>query len=439
VQDKSRTTAFREKIKLELLESKNEPGSKVNLKISISKEEISNKENVLLKEYRPQIAIKGFRKGSVPENILRSYLGDELRSEAISKLIPETLYKIIEEKNYLIVSEPIVDKIDESEKALTFYAMIEVKPEFQLCEYKEIPIDLPKYEVAESEVEREIEILKENSATWIQKEGDAENGNGVVIDAKAFDENNKFIENSEKKNQLYEIGLKGNIKEIDDALIGKKLGDKVEVTVLMPEDYFIQEFRGKKVRFEMDVKEIKFKKYPDVNDDFAKEFGEFKTLDELKNRIRDNIGKVKENNYKKEQYNKIEDYLIAHTTMVVPESLIKNQSEYLKQEQKNYLESVGIKDTNEHIDKEEIVKSRNETAEKQVKMIFILDEIAKKENIVAADEDVDREIERIAQMYNKKPLAIKARLEANKTLDGLKREIVRNKVMNFLFENAKRN
>jgi trigger factor len=292
--------------------------------------------------------------------------------------------------------------------------------------------------VTTSEVEKEIELLKENNASWVLKEGNAENGDGVVIDAKAFDENNKFVENSEKKNQLYEIGLKSNIKEVDESLIGKRSGDKVEVMVTMPDDYFIQEFKGKKVKFEMEVKEVKYKKHPEINDDFAKEFGEFQNLEELKNRIHENIGKVKENNYKRDQYRKIEDYLIEKIKMEIPESLIKSQSDFLKEEQKNYLEYYGIKDTDEHLNSEESIKSRSETAEKQVKMLFILDEIAKKENIMATEEDVDKEIERIAQTYNKKPLAIKARLEANKTLDGLKREIIRSKAMNFLFENAKR-
>jgi len=426
-------------MKLELLESKNEPGSKISLKISITQDEISTKENQLLKEYKPEIAIKGFRKGAVPDHILRNYLGKELRSEAISKLIPEVLQKIVEEKNYSIVADPVIDKIDQDEKTLIFNATIEVRPEIQLCDYKEIPIELPKYEVTTSEVEREVEILKENNASWVLKEGNAENGDGIVIDAKAFDENNKFIENSEKKNQLYEIGLKSNIKEVDESLIGKKAGDKVEVMVTMPDDYFIQEFRGKKVKFEMEVKEVKYKKYSEINDDFAKEFGEFQNLEELKNRIHENIGKVKENNYKRDQYRKIEDYLIENIKMEIPESLIKSQSDFLKEEQKNYLEYYGVKDTDEHLNSEESVKSRGETAEKQVKMLFILDEIVKKENIIATEEDVDKEIERIAQTYNKKPLAIKARLEANKTLDGLKREIVRSKAMNFLFENAKRN
>ena len=424
---------------MELLESKNEPGSKISLKISITQDEISTKENQLLKEYKPEIAIKGFRKGAVPDHILRNYLGKELRSEAISKLIPEVLQKIVEEKNYSIVADPVIDKIDQDEKTLIFNATIEVRPEIQLCDYKEIPIELPKYEVTTSEVEREVEILKENNASWVLKEGNAENGDGIVIDAKAFDENNKFIENSEKKNQLYEIGLKSNIKEVDESLIGKKAGDKVEVMVTMPDDYFIQEFRGKKVKFEMEVKEVKYKKYSEINDDFAKEFGEFQNLEELKNRIHENIGKVKENNYKRDQYRKIEDYLIENIKMEIPESLIKSQSDFLKEEQKNYLEYYGVKDTDEHLNSEESVKSRGETAEKQVKMLFILDEIVKKENIIATEEDVDKEIERIAQTYNKKPLAIKARLEANKTLDGLKREIVRSKAMNFLFENAKRN
>jgi len=425
-------------MKLELLESKNEPGSKINLKISITQDEISIKENQLLKEYKPEIAIKGFRKGAVPDNILRNYLGKELRSEAISKLVPEVLQKVLEEKNYSIVADPIIDKIDENEKTLVFNATIEVRPEIQLCNYKEIPIELPKYEVTTSEVEREVEILKENNASWVLKEGNAENGDGVVIDAKAFDENNKFIENSEKKNQLYEIGLKSNIKEVDESLIGKRSGDKVEVMVTMPDDYFIQEFKGKKVKFEIEVKEVKYKKHPEINDDFAKEFGEFQNLEELKNRIHENIGKVKENNYKRDQYRKIEDYLIEKIKMEIPESLIKSQSDFLKEEQKNYLEYYGIKDTDEHLNSEESIKSRSETAEKQVKMLFILDEIAKKENIMATEEDVDKEIERIAQTYNKKPLAIKARLEANKTLDGLKKEIIRSKAMNFLFENAKR-
>ncbi len=421
-----------------MLESKSLSGSKISLKISVSQKDIAEREQKLLEDYKPKIAVKGFRKGKVPESVLKSHLGKELKGEAISKIIPEALSKVIEEKKYPIISQPTIDNVNEDDKTLTFTAIVEVRPEVPLCEYKEIPIELPKYKVEESEVDKEVELLKQNSATWVVKEGTAEKGDGVVINAKAFDESGKLIENSEKKNQLYEIGLKDNIKEVDEALTGKKGGDKFEITVKMPKEYFIKEFREKNVKFEIEVNEIKFKKYPEVNDDFAKEFGEFKSLDDLKNKIRENIGKVKENNYKKEQYKKIEDYLIANTKIDAPESLVKAQSDFLKEEQKNYLVSMGLKDTENYVNSEESLKTRDEAAERQVKMLLIIDEIAEKEKIMASDEDVDKEIEKIASAYNKKPLAIKAKLEANQSLPGLKKEIVRNKTMDFLFENAKR-
>ncbi|AZT91038.1 trigger factor [Caldicellulosiruptor changbaiensis] len=385
--------------------------------------------------------IPGFRPGKAPRSLIERAYGEEVfYDDAIDFVLNETYPKVIEESKLEVVSRPEVDIVQVGKgKSFIYKAEVYIKPEFELGEYKGVEIKKIEYPVAEEEVEHELEHLREENARFISVDREVQNGDIVTIDFEGFVDG-ESIENGSAQDYELTIGSGRFIPGFEEQLIGMKKGEEKEIEVVFPEDYQNQELAGKKATFKVKVKEIKVKELPELDDEFAKDVSEYETLEELKASIRNRIKEKNDKRAKDEMIDAILEKIAQATEIDIPEPMIENQINYYVEDvvrnlqyfgmtYEKYLEAIGKTD-------KEFREQFRERATKAIRNNLILEKIAKVENIQATDEELEKELERLAKMYNLEVEKLKERLSED-DIEYIKEGIILNKAIDFIYENAK--
>lgn len=387
--------------------------------------------------------IPGFRKGKVPRKIIEMNYGEGVfYEEALNNLLPEAYDQAIESLELEPVDTPEVD-IEQLEKGKPVIIKVDVtvKPEVILGDYKSIEIEKVEYNVTDEDVEKELKTIQEMNARIVDV-GDRETKEGdiVNIDFEGYIDGEQF-EGGTAENQELTLGENTFIEGFEEQLIGKKKGEKVDVKITFPEDYFEESLRGKEALFKVTVNEIKEKELPILDDEFAKDVSEFDTLEEYKQSIREKLEKEAKEKEQVEIENKIVEKLVELSEMDVPEVMIENQIENEVDEFNYRLSMQGLnieqylQYTNSTLDdfKEQV----RPVVEKKVKADLVLEAVAKVEKLEATDEDVDRELERLAKEYNLEDVE-KFKEDMKKSdLEYLKAGIIRDKTIELLVSNTK--
>ncbi|MGB4006753.1 MAG: trigger factor, partial [Halanaerobiales bacterium] len=265
-----------------------------------------------------------------------------------------------------------------------------------------------------------------------------EEGDFAIIDFTGFLDGEEFPGGSAEEYTL-EIGSGYFIPGFEDQLVGQKVGEEVEVKVTFPEDYQAENLAGKDAVFKVNIKELKVKKVPELNDDFAREAGEFESLDELKEDIKEKLLKQKEDQVQREYEEKILEKISDNATVDVPEVLVNNELDMMLQNMNYSLSQQGVNIEQYFafmgIDPEDWRKDNWEMAEKRAKINLVLEAIAKKEGIEVSDEEIDKRIEEMTEGSEQKPEQFKAFLMASGQLDGLVHSMLIGKVYDFLMAN----
>lgn len=387
--------------------------------------------------------IPGFRKGKVPRKIIEMNYGEGVfYEEALNNLLPEAYDQAIESLELEPVDTPEVD-IEQLEKGKPVIIKVDVtvKPEVILGDYKSIEIEKVEYNVTDEDVEKELKTIQEMNARIVDV-GDRETKEGdiVNIDFEGYIDGEEF-EGGTAENQELTLGENTFIEGFEEQLIGKKKGEKVDVKITFPEDYFEESLRGKEALFKVTVNEIKEKELPILDDEFAKDVSEFDTLEEYKQSIREKLEKEAKEKEQVEIENKIVEKLVELSEMDVPEVMIENQIENEVDEFNYRLSMQGLnieqylQYTNSTLDdfKEQV----RPVVEKKVKADLVLEAVAKVEKLEATDEDVDKELERLAKEYNLEDVE-KFKEDMKKSdLEYLKAGIIRDKTIELLVSNTK--
>ncbi|HEY8361711.1 MAG TPA: trigger factor [Tissierellaceae bacterium] len=365
-------------------------------------------EDALQKAYlknKHRFNIPGFRKGKAPRKIIELNYGEEIFYEdAINLLLPDAYEEAVEELKLEPVAAPEVD-IDEIKKGQPIVAKFEVfvKPEVKLGDYKSIEIEKVEYNVTDEHVEQELKMVQERNARIIDagdrpvKEGDI-----LTIDYKGFIDGKEFPGGS-AEGQILEIGSGQFIPGFEEQLVGKNKGEEVEIVVTFPEDYHAEDLEGKEATFKVKIHEIKEKELPVLDDEFAKDVSEFDTLEEYKQSIRERL--EKEFKYREEidNENNLLDKVMEICEVDIPDVMIENQVENELKEFEYRLRMQGLtldqylSFTNTTVDDLKI--QLKPMAAKRVKGDLVLEAIAKAENIEVTEEDIDKELEKMAESY----------------------------------------
>lgn len=424
------------------VEIKKQKENEVNLKIEIDKSKVNEKLGKVYNDTSYQIKIPGFRKGRIPKNILNLHLGKEYFYEKTAEeLIPGCYIEAVKKADIEPINQPEIKTIQiEEDKPLIFEATVQVKPEVKLGSFDKISIQKEVIKVTDSDVKNEIMRIQESLAQLkVVKDRKAKEGDFLVVDSEGSIEG-KVVEGSKVEKQIIQLG-KNIPPEFNKKLEGSSAGDKKEIKILVPKDVKDKKTAAKEIIYKVKIIEIKEKELPELNEDFIKTMGNYKTLDDFKKDVTDKLEKqvemVNKNNYESKLLEKVTEIC----EVKVPEVLIKREVEYMMKSLEDDLKAkkLSLQDYYKTIknDEEKVKKEYEIVAEKRIKQELVLDKISQVENLQVTEKEVKDKIKTIAEEMKQDPLKVEATFKKNNNLDGLKESIKREKVINFLNKQIK--
>lgn len=424
------------------VEIKKQKENEMNLKIETDKSIVNEKLDKVYNDTSYKIKIPGFRKGRIPKNILNLHLGkDYFYDKTSEELIPECYLEAIKKIDIKPINQPEIKVIQiEEDKPLIFEATVQVMPEIKLGSFNKINIKKEDIKVTNTDLNNEIKRIQENQAKLnVVKNRKSKKNDFLVIDSQGYIEG-KAIKGSKVEKQMVQLG-KNTAPEFNDKLIGCSAGDEKEIKILVPKDVKDKKIAGKEIIYKVKVNEIKEKELPELNEDFVKTMGNYKTLDDFKKDVKDKLEKqvemVNKNNYEGKLLEKLTDIC----DVKVPKVLIEREMEYMTKSLEDDLKSKGLslEDYYKTIktDKEKVKKEYEIVAEKRIKQELVLDKISQVENLQVTEKEVKDKIKILAKEMKQDPLKVEATLKKNNNLDGLKESIKREKVIDFLNKQIK--
>ena len=383
--------------------------------------------------------VPGFRKGKVPMNVVKKYYGVEvLLEDAVNFAIEGSYANVLKENNVRPVDFPKVEVVQAEEgKDLIYTAEVTVYPEVELGAYKGLNVEKKTYEVTEEEVAAKLKEMQEKNARVEVKEGAIENGNIAVIDFKGFIDGVAF-EGGEGHDYSLEIGSGSFIDNFEEQLVGAKAGDKVEVNVTFPENYGKEELNGKPAKFEVEVKEVKAKELPVLDDEFAKEVSEFETLEALKEDTTKKLEEANTARAEREYEEAILRAVVENAKMDIPAVMVEQEIDRMVQNLAQRLQYQGL--TLEQYfqftgtDAEKMREYMKENAETKVKTELVLEALQKAEKMEVLDEELKEKASEVAKLYGANDEKMVELLLQNQR-EALEADVMTSKVINFLKEN----
>lgn len=414
------------------------------LTIEVSAEELEKAIQKVYQKTKNKISVPGFRKGKVPRQVIERMYGREVFYEdAANELIPGAYEKALEECKESVVSSPKIAVTQmEAGQPFVFTAEVALKPEVRLGKYKGVKVEKQSVAVTDEEIEKEIEKERESNARTVEVEGRAiENGDIATIDFEGFVDGEAF-EGGKGENYPLTIGSGSFIPGFEEQLVGKNKEEEVEVNVTFPEDYHAEELKGKAAVFKVAIKEVKTKELPAVDDEFAAEVSEFDTLAEYKEDIRKKLTEKKEKEAKSAKEEAVVNEIIADADMDIPEAMLETQQRQIVDEFAQRLQMQGLSLEQYFqftgLDGQKMLEQVKPQAEKRIKSRLVLEAIVAAEGITASEEDYEKEIERMAEVYNMEKDKVKEMLGDNeKAKEQLMEDLAITKAADFVVSEAK--
>ena len=411
--------------------------STVKITITLSAEEWKDAISAAYEKTKGKYSLPGFRKGKVPKHLLEATYGEGIFYEdAINGCFPKYYGEVLDkEPSIEAVAHPDVDikKIDE--KGLVIEAVVAVKPDVTLGEYKGIKFKKPVYNVKDEDVDADIERLRERNSRMIDVEDRAvEDGDTTVIDYSGSIDGVKFDGGTAEKQTLV-IGSKSFIPGFEDQIIGMKKGEEKDITVKFPDDYHAENLKGKDAVFHIVLHEIKKKELPEVTDDFIKDAVGSESVDAYKKEVKERLEKQNSDRAERELEDEIVKKISENATVEIPDALVENQIDRMVQEMEYRMSYQGLKleDYLKYLGKtmDEYRKEYAPQAKEIVKSQLVIDKIIETEKIDATEEDVDAKISEMAKAQNKPVPEVKDKMQARQ-LDYIKNEIIIKKLFDTL-------
>ena len=397
------------------------------IEVSVSKDELKPKFDESYNKYKKTIQLEGFRKGKVPLDLIKKVFGAKIEKEVAEDSITGYLQDIIEEHKVKFHNLQKVESFDYNQTdGLKFKAIVRVEPDISLTKYKELSIEKEEYKVTDDDVNFSLENLREQHATMNNIETEAKEGHYIVADLQKTDHAGHPMIGEKFENRYFQLGGENTQGNIVDQLLGVKSGDIKQITIQGTPD---ENEDSKEEYFSVTVKEVKEKVLPELDDDFAKDLGNYENLDSLKDAVRDNIEKQSEAADKQKFQNKLMDEVIKNNSFDLPEFMIEDFLnafiENMKEENKS------------KISENEIKEQYKTEAIWNLKWILIRDKISELENITVEDSVIDKYIDELVEKAGKEGAKIRRAYKDKKQRERTERELFDKKVIDFLIENSK--
>jgi len=414
--------------------------AKREIEVQVPAEEVSRETDAIIQKYQKLARIPGFRRGHVPASIIRQRFGQDIQNDVVDALVPKYFRKETERQGLIPVSQPRVTDLHVHEgEGLHFKASFEVMPEIKVEGYKELRAEHPEVFVTDPEVDDSLSALREQKAMFSPVEGRAiaEGDYAQVSLDGTPQEETADTKPVHMDDVLVEIGGKNTMPEFTENLRGANAGDERSFDVHYPDDFSDERLRGKAFAYKVKVNAIKQKSLPDLNDDFAKELGEFTTVDEIRQKIREGMEHERRHNAERESKDKLLAELVRRNDFEVPEALVERQIDVRLDRGLRALASQGMKSEDmKKLDFGRLRAGQRDQALQEVKAALLLEKIADEEKIVVGDEEIDREVEALAKQTNQAPDDIRARLTHDGALDRIRNRIRNEKALDFLYRQS---
>ncbi len=375
------------------------------LTIEVSAEEFEKACEKAYQKNKNKINVQGFRKGKAPRNVIEKMYGAAVFYEdAANELIPDAYAEAAKESGLDIVSRPEIDVVQiEKGKDFIFTAEVAVKPEVTLGAYKGIEVEKAAVEVSEEEINAELNRVREQNSRMVTVDDRAvADGDIANIDYEGFCDGTPFAGGKDEGYDLT-IGSHSFIDTFEEQLIGKNIGDEVEVNVTFPTEYHAPELAGKPAMFKVKVNGIKVKELPELDDDFAQDVSEFDTLDEYKNDLKATLLERKEKDAKAVKEEQIIDKIIEGAKMEIPEPMITNTVGQMAEDFAQRIQAQGLSIEQYFqftgMNANTFMENLKPQALKRIQSRLVLEAVVKAEGLTASEEEVNKEISNMAEMY----------------------------------------
>ena len=412
------------------------------LTIEVAVEEVDKAIEAAYQKQKKSISMQGFRKGKVPRAMVEKMYGVEVFYEDAANILMQNAYPAaMDESGLDIVSQPTVDVVQlEKGKTFIFTAEVAVKPEVELGTYKGVTVTKADTSVKAAEVNAEVEKEREaNARTVSVTDRGVKKDDITIIDFEGFIDGTPF-EGGKGENHELLIGSHSFIDTFEDQLVGKNVGDDVEVNVTFPEDYHAAELAGKPALFKVKIHEIKVKELPKLDDDFAQDISEFDTLKEYKADLKKKMVEEKERAAKRAQEDEAIQAIIDDSKMDIPEPMLQLQCQQMIDGMAQQMAQQGLsmdqyfQFTGTSMD--QLMEQVKPEATNRIKASLVLEAIAAKEQFEISEEDVEAEITKMAEMYHMEVEKIKEIMGENEK-ESIKRDLSIQAAVNLITDNMK--
>jgi trigger factor len=413
---------------------------KKKVNVEIESEEIDRRIEAAYKKLGKTARVKGFRTGKVPRNILEKFYGEQILEEVTNTVIRETLPSAIDEAKKFPLTMPAIENEDlKPGQAFKYSALMEIRPEFELKDYVGIEVEKENCVVTDEDVLKQLEQIREARGNLIALSEDrgVKAGDYVILDYEAF-EGDKPIEGIKAADFPLKIGSKQFYQGVEEALIGIKKGEATEVTIDFEVSYFHTKLAGKAVTFKINVKEIKEISLPELNEEFVKGLGgEIANLEELKKKIKEELISGEEKRIDSELKARLLRKIADTVDFELPESLVEYEIDSSVENIRQRLLRSGANLEKSGFDEAKIREEIRPGAEKGVKQVFIIGEIASQNNIKVEETDLVEGFRKMSKDFGTNYETIRQYYEANDLLDSFRQGLLREKTLNYLAENAR--
>jgi len=413
---------------------------KKKILVEIDSKDVDKKIDSAFKRYGKSAKIKGFRPGKIPIKVLERYYGDQVIYEVTNSIVQETLPQAMQETETYPLNMPSIENDAQLAKGQDFKyaAIMEVRPEFELKDYTGVEVEKEKCVINDDDIENQIQAILKSQGNLVAVTDDRgiEKDDYAIINYEAF-EGDEAIEGMKAENYSLAIGTGNFYPGFEDEVISAKKGDKKDITIDFKEDYVNPKLAGKSIKFSVEITDIKVTELPELNDDFVKGLGvEFETVDELKEKIKEDLTDREEKRIESELRNSILEKIADGVEFELPETLIENETNASIENMRQNLLQSGATFEKLGLDLEKMKTDLRPAAEKNVKGALILGEIAKQNEIDVDEKELSQSFEDMAKDAGHPAETIRKYYEANDLIESFRQTLIKEKALKYLEENA---
>jgi trigger factor len=412
-------------------------GCKHSLEISVPVETVDTETERVVSSFQHRARLPGFRPGKAPAGLVRKQFEGDIRQQVIENLVPKFLDEELQKHDLKIVGTPDISDVHfHRGEPLRFKAEFEVFPDIELQEYQNLQVAYQDPQITDDDIAKRIEEIRDQKADYSNVDPrPVQDGDYAVVSLESLSGTEQPVKQDE---MMLHVGAEDTLPAFTENLRGMSPGEEKDFEVTYPEDYGQPKLAGHTIRFHVVVKGIRKKELPEVNDEFAKDLGDFRTVDELREALRKTLFGQREQEAQRAAKDRLVEKLVDAHEFPIPEAFIDRQVRNRIEQTLHSLAQEGIDASKIQLDWQKLKSSQRDKALREVKASLLLSRIAERETINATRDEVDKEVERLARQQREPFAAVRLRFEKDGTLGRIASHIQTEKTLNFLFEHAQK-